>query len=77
MGTGCKYLHSGLGTAHWTAQELVGEVVKRGIIASISASQVRRYLRESVLAPPTSGSRHERTGKARRHLTTMLFQTTN
>jgi transposase len=39
---------------HWTAQELADEVVKRGIVTSISPSQVARYLREAVLQPHKS-----------------------
>src|SRR4051812_4121323 len=38
---------SGRPITHWTAHELADEVVKRGIVASISASQGRRYLREA------------------------------
>jgi transposase len=36
---------------HWTAHELADEVVKRGIVVSISPSQVSRYLREAALQP--------------------------
>lgn len=51
---------------HWTPRELAGEVVKRGIVASISARQVGRFLKsgrpeaapEPVLAQlPTGRSR--------------------
>ena len=35
---------SGLPITHWTAHELAAEVVKRGIVASISTTQVGRYL---------------------------------
>jgi transposase len=39
---------------HWTAHELADEVVTRGIVTSISPSQVARYLREAVLQPHKS-----------------------
>jgi len=42
---------SGRPITHWTAQELTEEVVQRGIVASISPSQVSRYLREAALQP--------------------------
>ena len=42
---------SGRPITHWTAQELTEEVVRRGIVASISPSQVSRYLREATLQP--------------------------
>jgi transposase len=45
---------SGLPITHWTAHELAAEVVKRGIVASISTSQVGRYLREAALQPHKS-----------------------
>ncbi len=36
---------------HWTVHELVDEVIKRGIVPSISVAQVGRYLREAALQP--------------------------
>ena len=39
---------------HWTARELADEVVERGIVASISTTQVNRYLREAALQPHKS-----------------------
>jgi transposase len=36
---------------HWTAKELRDEVLKRGIVSSISVSQIGRYLRQAVLQP--------------------------
>jgi transposase len=42
---------SGLPITHWTGQELANEASKRGIVESISASQVNRYLREAALQP--------------------------
>jgi transposase len=42
---------SGRPITHWTIPELVDEVVKRGIVESISVSQVRRYLHEAALQP--------------------------
>ena len=39
---------------HWTGQELADEVAKRGIVASISTSQVGRYFREAELQPHKS-----------------------
>ena len=44
----------GLHITHWTAHELADEVVKRGIVTSISTSQVSRYLREAALQPHKS-----------------------
>src|SRR4051812_35203637 len=41
---------------HWTAQELTDEVIRRGIVASISPVQVSRYLREAALQPQKSRS---------------------
>ena len=45
---------SGRPITHWTAHELADEVVKRGIVTSISASQVSRFLREAALQPHKS-----------------------
>jgi transposase len=45
---------SGRPITHWTALELTDEVIKRGIVSSISPSQVSRYLREAVLQPHKS-----------------------
>src|SRR5512135_246557 len=45
---------SGGPITHWTAQELTDEVVRRGIVESISPSQVSRYLREAALQPHKS-----------------------
>lgn len=45
---------SGRPITHWTGHELADEVVKRGIVASISTSQVHRYLREAALQPHKS-----------------------
>ena len=42
---------SGRPITHWTAQELADEVIKRGIVPSISPAQVGRYLREAALQP--------------------------
>jgi len=42
---------SGRPITHWTRAELRDEVIKRGIVESISASQVGRYLREAQLQP--------------------------
>jgi transposase len=38
----------------WTAWELTDEVIKRGIVTSISPSQVSRFLREAALQPHKS-----------------------
>jgi transposase len=46
--------NSGRPITHWTAHELADEVVKRGIVASISVAQVGRYLREAALQPHKS-----------------------
>jgi transposase len=45
---------SGLPITHWTGAELAAEAVKRGIVESISASQVNRLLREAELRPHRS-----------------------
>jgi transposase len=45
---------SGRPITHWTALELTNEVIKRGIVTSISPSQVSRYLREAALQPHKS-----------------------
>ena len=45
---------SGRPITHWTAHELADEVAKRGIVASISTTQVGRYLREAALQPHKS-----------------------
>ena len=45
---------SGRPITHWTILELTDEVIKRGIVDSISPAQVRRYLREAALQPHKS-----------------------
>ena len=45
---------SGRPITHWTNHELADEAVKRGIVPSISASQVGCYLREAQLQPHRS-----------------------
>lgn len=45
---------SGRPITQWTSYELADEAKKRGIVASISASQVGRYLREAELQPHRS-----------------------
>jgi transposase len=45
---------SGLPITHWTGAELAAEAVKRGIVDSISPSQVNRLLREAQLQPHKS-----------------------
>jgi transposase len=45
---------SGRPLTHWTGQELADEVVRRGIVEAISASQINRYLREAELGPHKS-----------------------
>jgi transposase len=45
---------SGRPITHWTSHELADEAKKRGIVESISASQVGRYLREAELQPHRS-----------------------
>ena len=42
---------SGRPITHGTAHELADEVVKRGLVASISTTQVGRYLREAAMQP--------------------------
>ena len=42
---------SGRPITHWTAKELADEAIKRGIVPSISVTQVGRYLREAALQP--------------------------
>jgi transposase len=45
---------SGRPITHWTYKELADEAQKRGIVQSISAAQVGRYLREAELQPHKS-----------------------
>lgn len=45
---------SGLPITHWTGAELAAEAVKRGIVESISVSQVNRLLRQAELHPHRS-----------------------
>ena len=45
---------SGRPITHWTYAELADEAKKRGIVESISATQVGRYLREAELQPHKS-----------------------
>lgn len=45
---------SGRPITHWTGHELADEVVKRGLVAAISTTQVHRYLREAALQPHKS-----------------------
>jgi transposase len=45
---------SGRPMTHWTYKELADEAKKRGIVVSISAAQVGRYLREAALQPHKS-----------------------
>ena len=45
---------SGRPITHWTYKELADEAKNRGIVASISESQVGRYLREAELQPHKS-----------------------
>ena len=45
---------SGRPITHWTTLELTDEVIKRGIVDSISPAQVARYLREAALQPHKS-----------------------
>jgi len=45
---------SGRPITHWTVQELTAEVIRRGIVESISPAQVYRYLREAALQPHKS-----------------------
>lgn len=45
---------SGRPITHWTILELTDEVIKRGIVDSISPAQVARYLRAAALQPHKS-----------------------
>ncbi len=47
---------SGRPITHWTLAELTDEVIQRGIVTSISVSQVHRYLREAAVQPHKSRS---------------------
>jgi hypothetical protein len=46
--------NSGRPITHWTGWEIADEAAKRGIVESISASQVNRYLRSAALQPHRS-----------------------
>lgn len=45
---------SGRPIDHWTGRELADEVIRRGIVGSISISQINRYLAEAALQPHRS-----------------------
>jgi transposase len=45
---------SGLPITHWTGAELAAEAIQRGLVESISVSQVNRLLREAELQPHRS-----------------------
>jgi hypothetical protein len=45
---------SGRPITHWTIAELTAEVIRRGIVATISPAQVGRYLRQAALQPHRS-----------------------
>ena len=47
---------SGLPITHWTGAELAAEAVGRGIVESISTSQVNRLLREAELRPTAAAT---------------------
>jgi transposase len=47
---------SGRPLTHWTGQELADEVVQRGLVEAVSASQINRYLRAAELQPHKSRS---------------------
>lgn len=52
LGVACETPElSGRPITHWTGKELADEVVKRGIVESISTSQIHRYLRAAALQP--------------------------
>jgi putative transposase len=58
---------SGRPVTHWTPRELADEVVKRGIVASISARQVGRFLKSSrPEAAPEPVLAQRRAGRPRR-----------
>lgn len=46
---------SGRPISHWTARELADEMIKRGIVATISPRHVGRLLAEADLKPQASG----------------------
>lgn len=45
---------SGRPISHWTARELADEAAQRGIVTSISPSQIQRFLKEAELQPHRS-----------------------
>jgi transposase len=45
---------SGRPITHWTGRELADELVKRGVVESISVTRVNRYLRQAELQPHKS-----------------------
>lgn len=47
-------MESGRPISHWSAAELADELIQRGIVKSISARQVRRWLNEADLKPHQS-----------------------
>jgi putative transposase len=44
---------SGRPISHWTPKELADEVIKRGIVSSISPRRVRRFLKRSQFTAPS------------------------
>ena len=50
----CRFLVSGRPIDRWTHRELADEVIARGIVTSISISQVGRYLAQAELQPHRS-----------------------
>jgi len=44
---------SGRPISHWTPKELADEVIKRGIVSSISPRSVRRFLKRSQFTAPS------------------------
>jgi putative transposase len=44
---------SGRPISHWTPRELADEVIRRGIVSSISPRSVRRFLKRSQFTTPS------------------------
>jgi transposase len=58
---------SGYPVSHWTPQEVATEAVKRGIVASISARQVGRFLKRGGVTTPSQPvlAQYNRNGRGR------------
>jgi putative transposase len=57
----------GLPFSHWSSELLRQECIKRGIVDTISCSQIRRYLKKKILIPTDSKGGSIRASKTKRN----------